>query len=220
MPRKGKVKCACCEEYKNKDEMHAFDEKGKPVCDMCEGDDRSEPCATVIYGDYEEEPKTIGHYHDDTEGDFRVKYHSTDAWRGYYEVESDVYRKVHDDCILAFSEDEQNLKSFDDLLQEFCRNHDIRFARAFARTSNVFSYDFFVHKDDVGEVEAFMLLAKKLRELKEKYRDEQKFAMTALTGKDEHDDKDKLLVKAYKMMKAGKDGDEVIQTIMNEAVGQ
>jgi hypothetical protein len=44
--------------------------------------------ATVFYG-RDGTPYTISHTRNETEGDFRVKWHSTDPWRGYYETKSD-----------------------------------------------------------------------------------------------------------------------------------
>lgn len=194
------------------------------VCGGCIEQDESEPCATVIYGDRPEEPCTVGDYHDTTDGDFRVKWHSTDAWRGYYEVESDTYEKVHDDCILSGSRDAEELKDFDDKLREHCDKQGIRYARVFTRTSNVFSqgYDFFVHKEDVKEVKKWMLVAVVIG-LRARYRDSERFKLIALTGKDAHDTKDKILGKAYDLIEAGTDFDDVkefVEKAVSEEAGE
>lgn len=210
-------RCSCCGELRDPDRLFPH-EKGL-ICDYCEDDDRGEPAATVIYGN-DDEPRTIGSYHNDTDGDFEVHWRSTDGWRGYYETKSDNYVRVQDDCILSYSEDESDLKKFDDTLRAYCDDHGIRYARVFARTSNVFScgYDFFVHKEDIAKVDDFMKLGNALADLNRKYRDPDRFAMTALTGKSgDFDAQDKLLLKAAKRLEAGEDPDQILSDVKEEA---
>ena len=142
-------------------------------------DDESEPSATVLYGE-DEEPHIISEYTDTTEGDFDVKWVSTDAWRGYYEPTSKNWENVHSDVALSYSEDEADLKMFDDELRATLKENGIKYARVFSRSSNVFSggYDFFVKKEDASKVKGFVSL------LAVKYRDPEKFRFTALTGTD------------------------------------
>lgn len=190
------MKCKCCEEEYEESELL------EEVCDGCRTADSDDPAATVLYGN-DDEPVTVGTFHDDTEGDFRVRWVKTDPWRGYYEVESDTYVKVHDDCILSYSEDERELKRFDTALREYCDEHGIRYARVFARSSNLFSvgYDFFVAKEDVKRVEEFMLLAMKVTQLASEHRDSERFTLTALTGKsDGFDEEDEALVEVAKLL--------------------
>jgi hypothetical protein len=151
---------------------------GKQMSDTID-DDEQEPSATVIYGD-DETPHIISEYTDTTEGDFDVKWVSTDAWRGYYELTSKNWAKVHTDVALGWSEDEQNLKKFDDELRSVLNKNGIQYARVFSRSSNVFSsgYDFFVKKEDASKVKGVVGL------LAVKYRDPEKFRFTALTGTD------------------------------------
>lgn len=132
-------------------------------------DDSSEPEATVFYDD-SDEPHVISEYTDDTEGDFDVKWHSSDAWRGWYEVSSKRWKNIHTDTALSYSEDESELKTFDEKLQSELKNKSIPFARVFSRTSNVFStsYDFFVKKDDVPAVKGIV------KSLAQQHRDPEK----------------------------------------------
>jgi len=143
-----------------------------------------------------------------------VKWHSTDAWRGYYDVESDTYERVQTDCILSYSEDAENLKEFDERLKAFCDEQGIRYARVFTRTSNVFStgYDFFVLKEDANAVKKVIILMA-VSSLRAQYRDDEKFVLTALTGKDEWDENDKLLLKAMDMVEKGKDIKDVLDFV-------
>ena len=57
---------------------------------------------------------SLGYCHNDTGGDFSFSYRKTDGWRGYYELSSETFYKAHDDTILAGSDDEKNLKKFND----------------------------------------------------------------------------------------------------------
>lgn len=212
-----KAKCVCCEEPFPEDELYPSD--NGLVCDECYSNDQCEPCATVFFND-SDEPCTIGEYHNDTEGVFKVKWHSTDPWRGYYEAESEEYQLMHDDCILSYSEDAEELKDFDTKLQTYCNERNIEYARVFARTSNIFSagYDFFVKKTDVPKVEDFLNLYAAVADLKRTYRDPERFAMTALTGKSGNfDKKDKLLAKAAGRLFAGDDPDDVIEEVKRKA---
>lgn len=166
-------------------------------------DDRSEPAATVFYSDEEDYPKTIGTYHDDTEGDFEVKWVSTDAWRGYYDiVPSKDWELVHTDTALSYSHDEAELKQFDDTLQKMLNKFGIKYARVFSRSSNVFStgYDFFVEKAKATQVKGLVKL------LAVKFRDPERFRFTAMTGADpsEATADDKLFVKYAGQLMAGK----------------
>jgi hypothetical protein len=174
-------------------------------------DDEAEPIATVFYGN-DDEPHTVGNYHDDTEGDFDAKWHSTDAWRGYYEVEpSEKWEELHSDAILSMSEDEKELKEFDDNLRAELDSQGIPYARVFTRTSNVFStgYNFYVKKGYAKKVE------KLVEKLKEKHRDPERFTATALTGADpsEMTEADKKFVKASKKLMGGETFEKVKKDI-------
>lgn len=184
------------------------------------GDDESEPSATIYFHNYEgfdeDYPYTIGHYHDNTEGEFEAKWHSTDAWRGYYEVESKDWINVHSDVALAYSEDERELKNFDDKLKEKLDEMHIPYARVFSTTSNLFStgYDFFVKKEDVNKVKGI------IEDLKKEHRDPEKFTFTALTGKDpsEAEPEDKIFVKSAKKLMRGEPFEKVKGEALEEAL--
>jgi len=144
------VKCSICEEKLKKTEAY-FGDKGtfyenKPLCETCYYED--EPCATVFYkGD--DQPYVISHTRNETDGDFSVEWHSTDPWRGYYETKSDKYTLVNTAELLAWHESEKMLKDFDEKIRELFDEHDIDYARVFARSSNIFynNYDLYVKKE-------------------------------------------------------------------------
>jgi hypothetical protein len=146
------VKCSVCEERLKKTDAYFGDKntfyEGKPLCEACYYED--EPCATVLYrGD--DQPYIISHTRDETEGDFSANWHSTDPWRGYYETKSDKYALVNTAELLAYHESEEMLKNFDGRIRELFDEHDIDYARVFARSSNVFynNYDLYVKKEQV-----------------------------------------------------------------------
>jgi hypothetical protein len=208
-------KCVCCEERKPKDEMRVVtvgEDKGKPICETCYDED--EPQATVFYNGDKEEPKFIGNYTNDTEGDFTLKWVSTDGWRGYYDVTpNEKWVRIVDDCILSYSEDAEQLHEMQEKLEEFLKSRDIEFAKVFARTSNCFStgYDFFVEKGEEDEAKCIVAI------LKLKYRDPDRFNMTALTGKEsskEFDQKDKLLLEAFRRIEKGESFDDIKDDIL------
>jgi len=111
--------------------------EGEPICDSCYDEDTGEPCATIYYGT-DDEPHLIGSCRNETDGAFRVRWHSTDPWRGYYECESDGYAMVFTDAILSMHESETMLKSLYDIVMERFDEEGIDFARVFCRSSNVF----------------------------------------------------------------------------------
>jgi len=144
------VKCSICDERIKKTETYFGDEgtlyENKPLCESCYYED--EPCATVFYkGD--EPPYVISHTRNETEGDFSVSWHSTDPWRGYYETKSEKYALVNTTELLAWHESENMLKNFDERIRELFDEHDIDYARVFARSSTVFyqNYDLYVKKE-------------------------------------------------------------------------
>jgi len=144
------MKCSSCEEKIKKAEAYYGDRgtfyENKPLCDSCYYED--EPCATVFYK-RDDQPYVISHTKDETEGDFSVGWHSTDPWRGYYETKSDKYALVNTAELLSYHESEEMLKNFDERIRELFDEHDIDYARVFARSSNVFynNYDLYVKKE-------------------------------------------------------------------------
>ena len=144
------MKCSICDELMKKIEAY-FGDKGtlyenKPLCEPCYYED--EPAATVFYrGD--DQPYVISGTRNETDGDFSVQWRSTDPWRGYYETKSDKYSLVNTAELLAWHESEKMLKDFDERIRELFDEHDIDYARVFARSSNVFyqNYDLYVKKE-------------------------------------------------------------------------
>lgn len=190
--------CAWCEEPIEDEINHAMGDQGtslegESLHDHCYME--AEPSATVIFGDNEDYPSYITPTRDETEGKFRVAWHSTDGWRGYYELSSDSWVKVHDDCILSYSKDSHNLKEWDDLAMELLREHGIPFARAFPRTSNLFSTGYELWIPAEKEAEFKELISERLEQAKKELRSSWEFTQTAITGKDpdQCDEKDKLV---------------------------
>ena len=146
------MRCAACNERINGSETYFGDEgtfyEGKPLCESCYYED--EPCATVIYGK-DDTPYIISDTRNETEGDFRVKWYSTDPWRGYYEASSEKYSLVNTAELLAYHESEKMLKNFDDRIRELFDEHEIEYTRVFAGSPNVFyqNYDLYVKKDQI-----------------------------------------------------------------------
>jgi len=134
--------------------------EGKPVCDTCYDEDTCEPAATIYYG-IDDEPHLIGSCRNETDGDFRVKWHSTDPWRGYYECESDEYVEVFTDAILSGHESEEVLKKLYNKVLERFDQERISFARVFCRSSNVFmtSLEIWVKRDFEQLLKAHAIIA-------------------------------------------------------------
>jgi hypothetical protein len=148
-------------------------------------------------------------------------YHHTDAWRGYYELEAEDWIILHSDCILAYSKDAEQLKEFDVDIKKILWSLGYEFAVCFGMTSNLFScgYDIMIKKTDKEDVLKRMALYMQLIQLKTKYRDPERFRMTALTGKSEgFDDKDRLLAEASKRLEQGEDFETVKKDILEKAL--
>ena len=160
------MKCAICDKRIKKSEAYVGDEgtlyEGNPLCESCYYED--EPCATVIYV-REDTPYIISDTRNETEGDFKVRWHSTDPWRGYYETSSEKYALVNTAELLAWHESEEMLKEFDGRIRELFDEQGVDYARAFARSSNLFyqNYDLYVKKDQA--LIAHLLVAKAKQEV-------------------------------------------------------
>ena len=152
------------------------------VCETCWEYDRSEHVTTVRFSNDDDllDVHTIGMYHNDTDGEFGVKWVSDGGWRGHSViVPSKRWKQLHSDAILSMSEDAQNLEDFDKALRAQLRKMDIRWARVISTTSNIFccGYDFYVEAKHFKKAEALV------RQLAKTWRDPAEFAITALTGK-------------------------------------
>ena len=178
------------------DEADVFRSEGNPVATI------------TIYESGNEEQIIISEYDiydESTEGygdDFEPKWHKTDAWRGYYEIEAKGWTQIHEDTALAYSEDASELENFNNDLIEELKTKGIPVARAVSVTSNLFSssVDYYVPDEYAGAVEGT------IEKLKKQYRDEERFTSTALTGADPKDQTptDKKFVKAVKKMETKK----------------
>jgi hypothetical protein len=184
--------------------------------------DETDPIGTItiFQPDGEKLKFQIGEYQDtnletgeeEENFDFEAKYHKTDAWRGYYEIESKKWKLFHGDTALAYSEDEAELKKFNDTLIEELRAKGIPVAQAVSRTSNVFSasVDYFVPKEHAAEADRIAKI------LAKQYRDEEKFTSTALTGANpsEQTKQDKMFVQGAKhILATGEGAEETIKKI-------
>jgi hypothetical protein len=222
------VKCAICGARLPKDEVYYGDKgtlyEGKPLCEVCYSED--EPCATVWYGDAgyaplgEDCPHRISETRNETDGEFTVKWVPVDLWRGYYEAESKVYTRLYEDCILSGSFDAEELKRFNDELEKILRKLGVRYAKVFARSSNVLSvgYEIWVHREDLNGEKSFLLGAA-LNVLKLKFRDPVRFKVTALTGKTNPADfkeADYLVAEAFDKLAAGENPAKVQREIVRK----
>jgi hypothetical protein len=147
----------------------------------------------------------------------QFKWRRTDPWRGYYEPEAEGWVNVHEDCILAYSRDAEELERFHAEAVKMLWGAGVTFAVAFGRTSNIFStgYDVLVRREDA------LIASAALKILALKYRDPERFALTALTGKSEgFDEKDRLLLEAYRRLEAGESPDKVLEDVARKAAGR
>ena len=134
--------------------------QGQPICDNCYDEDTCQPAATIYYGKDNEDTRLIGSCRNETEGDFRVSWHSTDPWRGYYKCRSSKYVEVFTDAILSGHESEEMLKKLYDRVLERFDEEGIDFARVFCRSSNVSmtSLEIWVRKDFLQLLKAHAII--------------------------------------------------------------
>jgi hypothetical protein len=178
--------CICCDSAVGSNNCYSNENGDGFLCESCWDHDHSEH-TTVVRFSYDDDPldaHTIGEYHNDTEGEFNVVWHRTDAWRGYSEiVPSEKWAKLHSDAGLSMSEDEKNLADFDKLIRAKLKKEGIEWARVISPTSNIFccGYDFYVEADKLEQAEEMVEL------LRRQLRDPTDFAITAMTGKNPKD---------------------------------
>ncbi len=162
MPKKNI--CVCCEETIGNDDKLYFGDvathyENKPLCENCYYED--EPVVTIFYLN-EQEPYRISLTRNGTDGQFKAKWRSTDAWRGRYELESKNYSRIFSDSILSYHESEAMLKELNDKAIETFMINGIDFYRAFLRTSNLFctDYDIWVKREPEQILPAYLMLEK------------------------------------------------------------
>jgi len=211
--KKDELKCGCCGEVI--EDEPATEHEGKPICESCV--ENEEPDATVYFGD-DKEPHFVYRYREDCT-DFTCKWHATDAWRGYMDVTSEKWMLAHTDCILSGSADANELKAMDEMLRHYCDEQGIRYARVFTNTSNCCSqgYDFFVLREQMDDFLKLAQMMATVSKLAGKFRDDDRFQMTAITGKSEFDENDKKLLKAKKLLDDGMSFEDVMEQIMGVA---
>jgi hypothetical protein len=211
---KEKVRCISCEEMVDED-MASYSEKVDGfVCEGCLEHDEQYANTVIIhhkdeYDGYVNEDGNsvcrVGEYIDETNGEFEFDYVRTDAWRGYYVAKSKQWINIHSDCILVGSGDSRELENFDEKIRNVLDKLELPYARVFSMSSNVFSqgYDLFIRKEGSKKFGEIMQLMGIIAHLKEKYRDSDRFAMTAITGKDEFDVSDNFLLSASEKIMKG-----------------
>jgi hypothetical protein len=75
-----------------------------------------------------------------------------------------------------------------------------------------------IKKTDKKDILQYMALTMKLMQLRDKYRDPERFRMTAVTGKSEDfDEKDRLLSETSKRLEHGEDFETVKEDILKKA---
>ena len=156
-----RIVCTSCGAPLIRNELYYGDEatyyERKPLCEACYYED--EPVATLYQGQ-NKEPYLITQARNDTNGKFRALWHSTDPWRGRYQLSSESHAMVFSDAILSYHESEAMLKELNDKAMERLSKANVDFYRAFLRTSNLFctDYDIWVTKDPTQILPAHIIL--------------------------------------------------------------
>lgn len=162
------IKCLACENTLRLDESYPCNRaeyKGKRLCENCFNDDKNDPIGTVIEClKGERNTVKVGEYcyHGDIVSPEAkdlirsIAWHSSDAWRGYYEGKApEGWEEVVDTwfCGMDGTNVEGDLEKFHEKWED--KNETPRFPMlvVFLRTSNVFStgatiYVPKVHKND------------------------------------------------------------------------
>jgi len=162
----------------------AYDNESGPgkLCEACWEYDRSEHVTTVRFSDSDDplDVRTIGMYHNDTEGEFETEWVSDGGWQGHSVIKpSKNWKLLRSDAILSMSEDAQNLAEFDKATRAQLKKMGIRWARVISPTSNIFccGYDFYVEAKHFKKAEKFVKM------FAQAWRKDEDFVTTALTGK-------------------------------------
>jgi hypothetical protein len=208
--------CACCDEQiPDKHQVYTGEPKthyeGKTLCESCFYD--SDPIATIFYG-RDTEPRHITMARNETRGDYKADWHSTDPWRGYYQLSSDKYTRIFSDAILSYHESEAMLKELDDKAMSEFDSRNIEYTRAFLRTSNVFStgYDIWVRKQPEQIFIAHFTIQKIKKEVN---FDNPLYSTGILMGREEFGKLQRLLKGKYEL-----EIDRDLMKLMNERGGE
>lgn len=152
--------CVLCGQRMGNDGVHFGDVgtfyQGKRLCETCYYE--SEPIATLYYGTCDT-PNIISETRNETDGAFVAKWHSTDPWRGYYEVASSPYVMINEAESLAWHESQEMLRKFAETARILFEKHSINYVKAFARTSNLFCQTFYLFVDRTQALSGSLLVA-------------------------------------------------------------
>jgi len=145
------------------------------------------------------------------------------GYRGYYDIDESVLENwviVADDCILAGSEDAEDLEKFDKELRRLLEKNGITWARVITATSNLFSagYTLLAKKDELADKAPLVYCAVYI--LKQRYRDYRRFVITALTGKTSvksFTKEDQLLYEAWQKLQKGEDPQKILEYVKQKS---
>lgn len=213
--------CGCCEEEIEDFESFGFygdegtDYASKMVCESCY--DEGDPNVTVYYRN-SDEPQYITSTRNTTEGDFINEWHSTDGWRGWYELKSTTYKQLFSDVILSGHSSEEMLHKLYERVNEEFEKSNIDFVRAFIRTSNVFSthLEYWIRNDISEWFKASIILEKFKSEVD---YDNTEYSTGIIMGRDELKNLGTALGKTFKtdneLMNYVKDNDtdKILETL-------
>lgn len=174
-----KLKCSLCDEPITDIETLFFGGQGseledQPVCEMCYSDSGYEPQATVFYNGERNHGCIItpveNWTYDDPTGradpwaTFKVSWHSSDAWRGYYEpvCTSGNASFLCQESLLWGHESQEMIKNLFERFIEEMHNHSIKWATVVCRSSNVFyqSAEIWVESSPEHMLTAMLILSK------------------------------------------------------------
>jgi hypothetical protein len=138
-------------------------------------DDMNQPDLSVTYSDEDIGMGFISTYSEYEADGLDVVWVKNEGYNGHNELiitkDSD-WAIAHDDNILAMSEDSADLQEMDSQIVEYLNDRGIKWARVTTTSSNLFwaPYWFLVDKNYVDDVKDY------ITELKEEYRDEERYA--------------------------------------------
>jgi hypothetical protein len=161
--------CACCEQEVDEDFAFTGEEgthyDGETLCEMCFYEGQTEAVirlnpsnediddceATMRITSTMNETAEYGY---SSRGRWKTKWHSTDAWRGYYEVEAPENWKLLNADASLWGLNESVLANFHNPLVRGINGYNIPLALVSCVTSNVFStaVDWFVYVEDTEQV--------------------------------------------------------------------
>ena len=163
------------------------DKEGNLICESCYHDDQQEPKSTITNLATGEVIKVCEYSNFNQDGEevcdlgFNINWQTSGGYRGEYVVTSDTKSEIHDDGILSMSEDEQNLKIFDDVVKKLLVDSKITVYQVISRSSNLFycPYSLWIENEDL---EKFDKLKPKINQLKHELRKDEDYSRTVWSG--------------------------------------